>query len=68
MKDASGDYLGYELCHDNACSSVWTAQGYNYVSPGDSGSQLPVWTRIKTGQPQARLGSYSDSVTVTISF
>lgn len=68
MKDGSGDYLGYELCHDTACTSVWTPQGYNYLSPGDSGSVLPVWTRIKTGQAQTRLGSYTDSVMVTISF
>ena len=68
MKDGTGDYLGYELCHDNACSSIWSSTGFNYVSPGDSGSSLPVWTRIKTGQPQAKQGNYSDSVTVTISF
>ena len=68
MKDSSGDYLGYELCHDNACSAVWNSQGYNYVSPSDHGSSLPVWTRIKTGQAQTKQGSYSDSVTVTISF
>ncbi len=68
MKDSSGDVMGYELCHDNACSAIWTPQGYNYVSPGDRGSALPVWTRILTGQPHVNQGSYSDSVTVTINF
>lgn len=68
MRDAYGDYLGYELCHDSACSSVWSASGYNYVSPGDKGTTLPVWTRITTGQSKAKQGSYSDAVTVTISF
>lgn len=68
MKDAGGDYLGYELCHDNACSAIWATSGYTYLSSTDKGATLPVWTRISTGQPHAKLGSYSDSVTVTISF
>jgi spore coat protein U-like protein len=64
-----GTFLGYDLCHDSSCSSVWTPGGYNYVSPGDAGSTLPVWTVIKTGQNQInKLGTYTDSVTVTISF
>lgn len=68
MKSSSSKtYLGYDLCHDSACASVWSPQGYTYVSPSDAGSSLPVWGRIKTGQ-QADLGSYSDSVTVTVSF
>lgn len=67
MKDAGGDYLGYELCHDSSCSSVWRT-GFGYVSPSDAGSSLPIFTRIKTGQSQAKQGSYSDSVTVTINF
>jgi len=68
MKSSSSKtYLSYDLCHDSACVSVWTPQGYTYVSPSDAGSSLPVWGRIKTGQ-QADLGSYSDSVTVTVSF
>jgi len=68
MKSSNGkSYLAYDLCHDSACASVWTPQGYTYVSPSDAGSSLPVWGRIKTGQ-QADLGSYSDSVTVTVSF
>lgn len=68
MRDSSGDFLGYELCHDNACSAVWKPTGFNYVSASDKGSSVPVWTRITTGQPQAKQGSYNDAVTVTISF
>jgi spore coat protein U-like protein len=67
MKDSGGDYLGYDLCHDNACAAKWTSS-YTYLSPNDKGTSLPVWTRITTGQTHAKLGSYSDSVTVTISF
>jgi spore coat protein U-like protein len=68
MKSPNGDFMGYELCHDSACSAVWTPQGYNYISPSDTGSSIPVWTRIKTGQSQVKQGSHTDSVTVTISF
>lgn len=68
MSDGSGDYLGYELCHDGGCSSIWSASGYTYVSTSDAGASLPVWTRILSGQPHVKQGQYSDSVTVTISF
>ena len=68
MGSPDGNYLGYDLCHDSACNSVWTAQGYTYVSPGYQGSSLPVWTVIKTGQPHVKQDPYRDAVTVTISF
>lgn len=68
MGSSDGAYLGYDLCHDSACTSVWTPSGYNYTSPSDAGSSLPVWTVIHTGQNQVKQNSYSDSVIVTISF
>ncbi len=68
MSDGAGSYLGYELCHDTACNSVWSPSGYTYISPTDRGSSLPVWTRILTGQPHLKQGQYTDSVTVTVSF
>jgi spore coat protein U-like protein len=68
MKSNPGkNYLGYELCHDSGCASIWTPQGYAYTSPSDAGSSLSIWARIKTGQ-QVDAGSYSDSVTVTVNF
>jgi spore coat protein U-like protein len=68
MKSNPGkSYLGYDLCHDSACASLWTPTAYSYTSPTDAGSSLPVWARIKTGQ-QVDAGSYSDSVTVTVNF
>lgn len=63
----SASYLGYELCRDSSCASVWAPSGYTYISPGDAGSTLPVWARITTGQ-RVFLGSYSDSVTATLNF
>jgi spore coat protein U-like protein len=68
MKSSPGNsYLGYELCHDSGCSSIWTPAGFAYTSPTDAGSSLPVWARIKAGQ-QVDAGSYSDSITVTVNF
>lgn len=68
MKSSPGNsYIGYDLCHDSACASVWTPSGFAYRSPSDSGSSLPVYGRIVTGQ-QVDTGSYSDTVTVTVSF
>jgi spore coat protein U-like protein len=69
MKSTQGkNYLGYDLCHDSACASLWsTTTASSYTSPSDAGSSLPVWGRIITGQ-QADAGTYTDSVTVTVSF
>ncbi len=68
MKSSPGNsYLGYDLCHDSGCASIWSPQGYNYVSPSDAGPALALWGRIKTGQ-QVDTGNYSDVVTVTVSF
>ncbi len=63
----SASYLGYELCHDSSCASVWLPSGYTYVSPTDAGSSVPVWARIVTGQ-RVFLGSYADSVTASVNF
>lgn len=68
MKSSPGnDYLGYNLCHDLACANLWTT-AYNYTSPSDSGSSLPVYAEIKTGQSQVDAGSYYDTVIVTVNF
>lgn len=69
MKSSPGkSYLGYDLCHDSGCSSIWSPTApFTYTSPSDAGSSLPVWGRILTGQKNDA-GSYSDSVTVTVSF
>lgn len=68
MKSSDGkSYLGYDLCHDSACTSTWSPAGYAYTSPSDAGSTLAVWGRIVTGQ-KANADSYTDSVTVTVSF
>lgn len=68
MKSSPGkSYLGYDLCHDSGCLTVWSPVNFTYTSPSDAGSSLPLWGRIVTGQT-IDAGSYSDSVTVTVSF
>lgn len=68
MKSSPGkSYIGYDLCHDSACASIWTPSGYTYHSTSDVGSTLPVYGRIPAGQ-QNDAGSYGDTVTVTVSF
>ena len=69
MKSAMGkNYLGYDLCHDSACASTWSATAaYTYTSRSDSGSSLAVYGRIITGQ-QADASTYTDAVTVTVNF
>ncbi|GEM_PF-2947212 len=60
-------YVGYDLCRDSDCSTFWTPQGYQYVSTSDDESALPIWGRIKAPQPTPP-GTYSDTITVTVSF
>jgi len=69
MKSAQGkNYLGYDLCHDSVCANIWSPTSpFSYTSPSDAGSSLPVYGRIITGQ-QADASTYTDSVTVTVSF
>jgi spore coat protein U-like protein len=68
MKSSDGrSYLGYELCHDAACTSTWSPAGYAYTSSSEAGSTLAVWGRIVTGQ-KANADAYTDSITVTVSF
>jgi spore coat protein U-like protein len=60
-------YLGYDLFHDNACTTVWAPTGFTYVSPSDAGSSVDVYARVITGQ-QVVLGTYTDTITATLNF
>jgi spore coat protein U-like protein len=63
------DYLRYDLYSDNARATIWggTGAGYSgYTGTGTSGT-VTVYGRVAASQ-NAPVGSYSDSVTVTITF
>lgn len=68
--------LGYNLFVDSARTLVWGDGTGGSSSVGDSYTlavsptlrSYPVYGRIPAGQSHARVGSYGDSVTVTVSF
>jgi spore coat protein U-like protein len=70
MSNGSGGFLEYELYSDGARTAIWANSGgglvaYNALSNG--AQSQTVYGRIPAGQ-DANLGSYSDSVTITITF
>jgi len=68
----NGDFLNYELYTDAGRTIVWgtgsggSAVGYNPVD--SSATDLTVYGRVPAGQVNASVDSYSDTVTVTVTF
>ncbi len=67
MKDAGTDYLNYNLYSDAGRTTAWDST--NTVSDtGDGAAQShPVYGRLPAGQTLF-VGSYADTVTVTVTF
>ena len=71
MKHESQDkYLNYDLYQDSGLSQRWGSSGSEVVSDTGTGSeqQKTVYGKIPSGQSSAPVGSYSDTVTVTVSW
>lgn len=71
MVGPSTNYLTYQLHRDSARTLLWgdgTALGTKHSGTGTGSAQtVPVYGRIQSGQYRA-VGSYSDSVVVTIEY
>lgn len=69
MKDASTDYLSYELYTTAARSTVWSATNtVAYTGVGTTGT-VSVYGTIPAGQGAAQpSGSYTDTVGITVAF
>ncbi len=68
MDDGGGTTLSYALYQDNGHSTVWTtASPQAYTAASKSASAQTVYGRVAAGQ-DVTTGSYSDSVTATITF
>lgn len=71
------DFLAYELCQDAACTKTWTTgdpgaspvtnKGVRVASPGIAGSSTTIYGLVLHAQ-DVGVGSYSDSVAITINF
>ena len=71
MKDATTDYLTYELYQDTGRVTVWGTTGTALLSIGAAPSKAPrtfaVYGRIPSGQ-DVPAGSYTDTVVATVNF
>jgi spore coat protein U-like protein len=71
MKDATTDYLNYELYLDSTRATVWGTAGVNLFSAGAAPSKVArpftVYGRIPSGQ-DVPSGSYTDTVVATVNF
>ena len=71
MKDATTDYLTYELYLDSTRTTVWGTAGVNLFSAGAAPSKVArpftVYGRIPSGQ-DVPAGSYTDTVVATVNF
>ena len=61
------NYLGYEIYTDNGLSTVWNTSNTQAVNSTGSAVTLTAYGRIPAGQNPAT-GSYSDTVTITVTF
>lgn len=69
LKDASANYLTYEVYTTSARSTVWNATNtVSYVSAGKAASTLSVYGRIPSGQDAAMSATYADTINATINF
>jgi len=71
MKDATTDYLNYELYQDAGRATVWGTTGAGLLSPVAAPDKNPrtftVYGRIPSAQ-DVPAGSYSDTVVATVNF
>jgi len=71
MKDATTDYLSYELYQETGRITVWGTTGTALLSTGAAPSKAPrtftVYGRIPAGQ-DVPAGSYTDTVVATVNF
>ncbi len=70
---AGVELLNYGLYTDTARTLVWgdgtTGNGVTIVGTGSGSAQAStIYARVPSGQTAAKAGSYSDSVTVTLSY
>jgi spore coat protein U-like protein len=71
MKDTAGDKLGYAVYSDTGRTTVWGCDTTNKVSftsaSGSAAQVLNSYGRVAAGQ-DVPVGSYSDTVTATVTF
>ena len=70
LSDGAAGFLSYELYSDSGRTTVWGNSGgalVNYSASSNAAQAFTVYGRIP-GAQNAAIGSYSDSVTITVTF
>lgn len=71
MTDGNGNYVPYGLWYDASHTSPWGAaengQAYSGTGTGD-GQNIPVYGEVPAGATDVPRGTYSDTVTATLTF
>lgn len=70
MKDANGDTVSYNLYLDSGHQNIWGDTGHNSVwsDVGDGSKQSHTVYAQVPAQPNAKVGSYTDTVVATVNF
>ena len=68
MKDSASDYLSYELYTTAAHTSVWSNSTTVGVTPNGLAQTQTIYGVGPAGQNVPSTSSYSDAVTITVSF
>lgn len=69
MRTGSGSYLNYDLFRDAARNSVWNdSNAVQYVSSSSVPQTFTIYGQVPSGQDNVAIGSYSDTITITVMF
>ena len=71
MTDGNGNYIPYGLWYDAAHTNPWGApeNGQAYAGTGTGeGQNIPVYGEVPAGATNVPRGTYSDTVTATLTF
>lgn len=69
LRSGVNDYLNYNLFKDAGRNSIWnTSNTVDYVANNNNPQTFTVYGQIPAGQTNVGVGSYSDTVTISVTF
>lgn len=69
MRTGVGSYLNYELFRDPSRNTVWNeSNAVHYVASSSIPQTFTIYGQVPSGQDNVSIGSYSDTITITVMF
>lgn len=69
MRTGVDSYLGYNLFRDPSRNSVWDESNpVQYVAGSSAPQTFTIYGQVPAGQDNVSIGSYSDTITITVMF